>query len=380
MRNSIIFMLSFAYFVAAAEAVPTYRIRDLGDLGGGEGRSFASNINNAGWIVGQGNSAAGPRAVLWKRKPDGTYQLINLGVLSGHNLSNAYGINATNVIVGSSSFTSGPFGHKGVRWIPQINGTYVIKDLGTLGPDCDVLGFNYGVQAFAINNAGWIVGGSDQCPFVWKPGIGMVALFVDVGNAVENLVDINSSKRAVGTSVGPPGCCGPVPVAWNTVRRTVVALPGDDNDGGTGYAEGINDKGWIVGQLGWYFLGCCDTEAVLWKPKVGGGYTRTVLGPLEQIPGTITNQAVGLDINFAGAVVGRIQVSDPITEKAVKTYAFYWDATSGFFDLNDLVAASDPLKGKFKLVRANAINDKGRIVGFGITAAKKLHGFLLTPQ
>lgn len=61
---------------------------------------------------------------------------------------------------------------------------------------------------------------------------------------------------------------------------------------------------------------------------------------------------------------------------ADSSHAFIWDQERGFRDLNTLIA---PNSG-WVLRTANAINNKGEIVGWGDLHGKESVGFLLTPQ
>lgn len=290
--------------------------------------------------------------------------LVNLGVVRGDNSSIANSINESNTLVGRSSRIGDRFSRKAVRWIQDRNGKYVARGLGTR--DCAQEFAFGGTEAFSINNDGWIVGIDDDCSFVWKPREGMITVNQDW--SFESLIDINIDGIAVGTRSGPL-CCGPLPIAWDTKTGTRLDL---FTDAGFGFAEGINAKGWIVGQDGhyWDMFECCDTQAAIWKPS-DQGYTTTIIGP-QHSPTVLTSEARALDINRHDEVVGSVS--------AATRYAFYWNETDGFLDLNKLIARNDPLRGKFKLIRAYAINDRGLIVGYGLTKEKNFHAFLLTRQ
>lgn len=64
--------------------------------------STATDINDAGWIVGYAGSYSFPRAVVWRPVGD-TYQAIDLGFLPGTNKSKAVGIDDQNRVVGWST-------------------------------------------------------------------------------------------------------------------------------------------------------------------------------------------------------------------------------------------------------------------------------------
>lgn len=370
------------WYGSYAQAAMVYRITDLGDLPGGQDRSFAIDINNAGWIAGEATGPGGPRAAVWKRNGNGTYTLVNLGVAPGDNSSLANSISPDNTLVGRSSQVGNEQSRKAIRWIPQKNGTYTGRGLGTR--DCANQFALRGTEAFSINASGWTVGLDDDCSFVWKPGQGMSTVNQAGNSGFERLVDVSNTGIAAGTYSGP-SCCAPMPIAWDTNTNQPMFLFFTDSF--YGYAEGVNSKGWIVGQDGAHIAGCCDTRAVIWiprtpygKPDNGGNYSTHVIGPPENSPTAFTKEARALDINRHDEVVGNVQTVDPTTGKLVQAYAFYWRENVGFLDLNKQVAYRDPLRGKFRLIKAFAISDRGLIVGHGLTQGKSTHAFLLTPQ
>jgi probable HAF family extracellular repeat protein len=106
-----------------------YTAVDLGSLAGPSGFSSASDINDAGQIVGQsqtGFNSPQSHAVLWTKEG-----IRDLGVLAG-NFSVAAAINPAGVVVGSSQ---APYpGHPG--WSTTHAFLWkdgVMRDLGTLG-------------------------------------------------------------------------------------------------------------------------------------------------------------------------------------------------------------------------------------------------------
>jgi probable HAF family extracellular repeat protein len=116
---------------------------DLGELGGGEDRSIAFDVNDVGQIVGRSNAGSGDRAVLWDGGPP-----IDLGELpGGENHSEAFGINDLGEIVGVSGDGSGD---RGVLW-DTTGGPYHLNDR------LDASGAGYEIfDARAINDAGQI--------------------------------------------------------------------------------------------------------------------------------------------------------------------------------------------------------------------------------
>jgi probable HAF family extracellular repeat protein len=134
---------------------------------GGRG-TFASDINNAGTVVGYSNNLdQNPRAFL--SSPGSTQRL---GALPGDVNSRAVAISNSGAVAGDSAPIVGAPGYalnyRAFIWTPQSGMT----DLGT--PAGMVSTVN------AISDQDWIVGawgqGSTSKPFLWRPGLGMADL------------------------------------------------------------------------------------------------------------------------------------------------------------------------------------------------------------
>lgn len=116
----------------------------LGDLPGGQSDSSATAINDAGQVVGQSDAAAGPRAFLWTNG-----LMLDLGVLPGSSESSALDINSRGQVVGVSRSGDGAPSSAFVWTDGEM------FDLNELTAD---LGGWRLLQAYAINDRGWIVG------------------------------------------------------------------------------------------------------------------------------------------------------------------------------------------------------------------------------
>lgn len=103
-------------------------------------------------IVGESeNSSGNMRAVVWEVNTNGTVDNPDdLGVLTGHDSSTAFGINAAGQIVGESESATGEV--HAVLWTPGILFGYNIKDLSAAGAKG---------SAAAISDAGLIAGWID---------------------------------------------------------------------------------------------------------------------------------------------------------------------------------------------------------------------------
>lgn len=86
-----------------------YALTDVGDLPGGDSRSFAYDINDLGEVVGVSDAATGQRGFLWR---DGA--VINLGDLpGGQDRSDARAINNSTQIAGLSTTSQN---NRGFLW------------------------------------------------------------------------------------------------------------------------------------------------------------------------------------------------------------------------------------------------------------------------
>lgn len=318
---------------AAQAAAPRYTITDLGTLGGITTK--AMGINESGRIVGASQSGSYLDGFLW----DGT-TMSNLGNLGGQG-SWAYDINDTGQVVGGSPLGSGD--NHAFRWQTGSG----MQDLGTLGGPSS--------YAFEINNSGQAVGYACCAPdtylshaVLWGSGG-----IVDLGDldplwpAISAAYGINDAGQVVGGSYD--ASANYHAFLWqNGSMQDLGTLGGDYSS-----AEAINENGQVVGTAR---LANSTPHAFLWQN-----------GSMQDLGALTWGQSIAYDINDKGQVVGALQTSQ-------NSHAFIW-VNGHMQDLNNLI----PANSGWVLQEARAINNKGRIAGFG-TINGQTRAFLLEPN
>jgi len=229
------------------------------------GFATPNGINNSGHVVGSRHFGFdGPlHAFLWTAL-DG---MMDLGTPPGSTQSIAYGINDADWVVGRGYRQPTEFVccDRAFLWTPAEG----MMDLGTLGGGT--------ATAFAINNAGQVVGESTGATFVsthaflWTPTEGMIDLGT-LGGTTSTAFGINNAGQVVGVSTTSSGAKHAF--LW-TEASGMIDL--GTNVRGDSSAAAISDSGLIVGSRQDPF----SSAAVLWTPSgsaidVGTGYSRAV--------------------------------------------------------------------------------------------------------
>ena len=299
-------------------------IADLGVFGQGY-YAGATDINEQGGVTGYSDTGypGGIYAFYWEDVNDNGIsdpcEMINLGTLGG-DVSEAHGINHSGQVVGLTYDTR----QRAFLWQDR-NGNRKSDPEETVDLGCLEEGGNS--MASGINDAGQIVGISAQHPFLWEDLNGnyqtdpceMIDLGILAGNFGRAL-DINASGQVVGETHYPGGDNGIHAFLWEDRNHNRNSDPGEmidlDNLGNDySWAKAINDHGQVVGVF----------------ENRGSGDTRR---------------------------------------------AFYWDSQSGMVSLMDLLAT--PREWTY-LMEARDINNRGEIVGWGITTQGERRAFLMVP-
>ncbi|WP_394828159.1 hypothetical protein [Pendulispora albinea] len=210
-------------------------ITDLGTLGGEN--SFGQGING-GRVVGQSNVAGGGTHA-FLHDGSGLHDLGTLGGTDIYDNSSATDVNASGVAVGTSRLPNGF--ERAVRF---QNGAVV--DLGTLRG-----GLESNSIATAINDSGLVVGSSDSASGPVRATAWSNGTITDLGVLAACTRNCSSSASAVNASGVVAGSAR----VDNTTSHPVIYRGGAVIDLGlapkfqTGAAYGINDAGYVVGNM-----------------------------------------------------------------------------------------------------------------------------------
>jgi probable HAF family extracellular repeat protein len=311
-------------------------MQDLGTLGGTNSRGVA--LNAAGQVTGNANTAGdtAQHAFFWS----GT-ALQDLGTLGGA-YSTATALNASGQVAGYANATAGG---RAFLW----NGT-TMQDLGSFG------GNSYGM---AVNAAGQVTGGA------YTVGDAEVHAFRWNGGAMQDLgtlggtysygVAVNASGQVAGYANTTANAATHATL-WNgTTALDLGTL------GGNSYGVALNDSGQLTGYS--YATGNSTYRAILWNG--------TTLQDLGTLGGT---NSQGVALNSSGWVTGYSYTVGDATQ-----HAFLWDGTATQ-DLNDLVDTADPLQPYVTLSEGRDINDLGEVLANGCDSrTDECHAYLVSP-
>lgn len=325
----------------------SYRVTDMGTLGGA--LAFAFAVNNRAQATGV-STLPGDAVIhgfLWDRGA-----LTDLGTLGG-SFVQANSINDQTQIAGTATLPGDQTNHA-FLWQQGV-----MRDLGTLG------GANS--EAWWINNAGQIAGDSQTATgedhaFLWDRG--MMTDLGTLGGTSSVAFGIDENGRLVGASaVSSALSCSPGDPA------TFAGCHALEWEHGT-----VRDLGTLGGS--WSVANPSSNDDVIGFSALPGDANYSafldrhgVMTPLAPVGGDPNSAANGA--NGRGEVVGAS--GDEIFDVSPNR-AMLWQNGAGT-DLNTLIPASSPLY----LLWAFGINETGQIVGWGVAADGSSHPFLLTP-
>jgi probable HAF family extracellular repeat protein len=327
---------------AAGPPPPSYRITDLGTLGGE--RTSAMGINNGGDVVGFSQTAKGvDRAFLYSGG-----SLVDLGTLGGAE-SFAYRISDNGVVVGRAQDSSGKF-H---AFVTTTNGNAI--ELTMLDPRADG---DYGV-ATGVNSLGEVTG-----------------YFTTAGGHMEARNRVFKYLNFVVEDIGTFGAEDGVAVAINN-RGNIAGYFSEEPH--ADYAEHksfavLDGKLVAIGSLGGHLTTARDMnnkDEIVGDGDIGNGihhaflFSEGVIRDLQTLPGG--RRSAAYSINDRGDIVGSSEGSNG-SARAIAI------SSGVMLDLNDLI----PSGTGWVLTEARGINDAGRIVGTGWLNGQQ-RGFLLTP-
>jgi probable HAF family extracellular repeat protein len=316
--------------VLSAEA--RYSIQDLGDLGlASSPQSWANAINDQGQVVGGSYAATSGEnvlfhAFLWSKETGmldlGTAGYFNSGALSLNNAANVAGY----VVTGPPQYQY----HTtfAAQWTQSPSGAYSPTIIDTIG------------VASGINDCGQVVYNNVRngqvCGTLWENGTRTNIPFYPE--------DINNQGEVVGWVAKGA-------YVWNkSSGATALPLLPQCSEAS---AYAINETGVVVGSEG---TGTNNRQACLWR-----------MGQ-PALLGAFGNYSYASDINDNNEVVGT-------TATSAGEAAFIWTAGGGMELLTSLL---QPESG-WQLMSATAINQKGQIVGQGISPEGHMHAYLCTP-
>ena len=318
--------MSFVILLALAvqaKAGLSYNVVDLGTISGCT-RTRAYSVNNAGQVVGYGYGSDGPRAILF----DSTGAGNAVPLASGGTPSVAYSINDHGDIAG------------------RVGGGTVLW-----GEHSMSVGAGY--DAYSVNNSLQMVGArTDGAVLFDTSGSGN---HVRLGSG--EAASINNAGQIVGHQYNGHYQATLFDATGQGNNVALGGLPGYSDS----FAFAVNDSGQAVGRV-WFGQSPYAGSAVLFDMTGNGNNI-----DLGSLPGSTTATAA-FAINSIGQIVGW-EVGSP-------GRAILFDPTGAGnnIDLNSLIDSSLG----WELWKARSINDNGWIAGIGRHGAGE-SAFLLVP-
>lgn len=334
----------------AALAAPTYKVTDLGNLGGTT--SQAHGINDSGQVIGwSATDSGGSSAHSGFLYSNGTITALPT---FGGTFTEAWGINNSGKIVGESDTTSGGTLYEHAFLFDSNTG--LITDLGDFGRPITA----FHASAKAINNNGQIVGNAPaslgyQHAFMYSTSTGVMSDLGTLSGTTSIAYGINDNGQIVGSANLNNGKFHAF--LYDGVMYDLGTLGGAES-----IAYDINASGQIVG---WANYNTSNARrAFLYSGGISGTWTN--LGATVGSHTGTLSEAYG--INDSGQIVGKVLWSGGQT-------GFLYSG-GVMTDLNDLI---DPREG-WQIKEAQDINNSGQIAAWGFRAGSTdTYALLLTP-
>jgi len=335
--SAFVVLLWMAGSVGQAGTITVYTATVLGTLGGSASQAYG--INDSGQVVGSSSTATSTRAFLYSSATGMT----NLGTLSG--VSSATGINSGGQVAGNSG-----------DYAFLYSSSTGMSSLGSLGGGWS--------DAYGINDSGQVVGDSYTASyadhaFLYSSSKGMTDLGT-LGGSTSTAYGINNSGQIVGDSYTASGADHAF--LYNSGSSSAKMLDLGTMGGADSQANAINNGGQIVG---WSDTASGASHAFLYTYSSGSA-TMTAADDLGTLGGSTSD---ALAINNDAEVVGLSYTSSGAMDAFL-----YTDGT-----MEDLVTSMGSALAGWTNTEATGINDAGDIVGFG-TYDGVTQAFLLTPE
>ncbi len=348
--------LSFLVLAAPSFGSESYRLVDLGSLGGSH--SCANAINNKGDIAGVSTlkGEAARHAVLWSGE-----KLTDLGTLDGFPCSDAIGISDAGFIVGEAYVPGGPMDQKrAVSWTAGKASALAIARTETPGG-----------AAYDVNDAGIAVGRAVTGDPATRSGaraslleagkLTIIPQFA-IGKAGTSTPEVATAVNRAGIVVGGSRAS----MDGLVVRRPFRFSKGVGTDPllafdpvSPSWAIDVNNAGDIAVQR---IVGEADDSKGTWQPLIVKGEKVTVIAPLAGF----ANAEIRA-LNARGDAVG-----------------YSWNATGGTVPMivkggrsinpNEVLTAPS----EWKVVLLTDLNDAGQVVGVA-TRGEETHAIRLDP-
>jgi len=320
---------------AAGPSAQTYVISELSPVSSFGARAW--DLNEAGTAVGNGLSPSLQlHALVWPGGP-------TTDLTPANALAEAQGLSNGGIVAGWAQNAGGAT--EAARWIAGRGSFlgWLPGHIGSLAQDCNDSGL---VCGWSVTPVG------DPVACVWIDGrIEAINVAQSWAFAVSETGDV-VGRRWAGVDIQ----------AFRWRAGDLVVLP--DLGPNNAQAVGISPAGRVAGFAESPVTG--RGHAVVWEPDG----TLLDLGPFVSPTGPATAQAN--DVNDAGVAVGTAYI-DPVAEIF---FAMVWRG-AGAEDLNVLI----PAGSGWTLTEAQAVNDRGEIVGYGTKSGSSgVRAFLLRPD